>query len=99
MTYDGSSKASGVKIYIDGALQEQDVPTDKLKNTIRTGVPLKLGQRRSSSAVEKAGLQDLRIYGRVLKAEEVKSLSSGARLAWLVSNRPRAGVRREGRVI
>jgi len=73
------------EIYIDGALQEQDVPTDKLKNTIRTGVPLKLGQRRSSSAVEKAGLQDLRIYGRVLKAEEVKSLSSGARLAWLVS--------------
>jgi len=85
ITYDGSSKASGVKIYIDGESQEVSVPTDKLKNTIRTQVPLKLGQRSTSSPVEKAGLQDVRLYGRALTHDEVKGLRMGGRLAWLLS--------------
>ncbi|MEY2429208.1 MAG: hypothetical protein QOJ40_2093 [Verrucomicrobiota bacterium] len=85
VSYDGSSKAEGVKIYIDGQLQEKDVEADKLKNTIRTKVPFKLGQRRSSSPIEKAGLQDIRIYGRALDQDEIKALGGAARLAWLLA--------------
>jgi len=85
VTYDGSSKASGVTIYIDGHHQEMETTSDKLKNTIRTKVPLKIGQRNSESSVEKAGVQDVRFYGRVLKSEEVKELAYTTRRAWLLS--------------
>jgi hypothetical protein len=85
VTYDGSSKASGVKIYIDGQLQKTDVEADKLKSTIHTDVPFKIGQRHSMSPVEGAGLQDIRFYGRTLTKDEVKALGPDARLAWLLS--------------
>ncbi len=85
MTYDGSSKAKGVKIYIDGELQKTDVEADKLKSTIHAEVPFKIGQRHSTSPVEGAGLQDVRLYGRTLAPKEVKALGPDARLAWLLS--------------
>jgi hypothetical protein len=84
VTYDGSEKAKGVKIYIDGELQKTEVDSDKLKNTIRTTVPFKIGGRHAKSPLEKAGLQDLRIYDRVLKPAEVKALGPDRRLGWLV---------------
>jgi hypothetical protein len=85
VTYDGSAKANGVKIYIDGEVQETDTEADKLKNTTRTKVPLKIGQRHTTSPLEKAGLPDVRIYGRVLKSEEIRSLGRGLRMNWLLS--------------
>jgi len=85
MTYDGSAKASGQKIYIDGKLQATDTEKDQLKSTIRTTVPFKIGQRDSASPVNGAGLQDLRIYERVLQPAEVQSLARDSRLAWLLS--------------
>ncbi|MGZ5543467.1 MAG: DUF1553 domain-containing protein [Limisphaerales bacterium] len=85
LTYDGANKAGGVKFYIDGQSQEIEVAADKLQNTTRTTVPLSIGQRNTTSPLEKAGLQDLRFYTRVLKPEEVTSLGQGMRSAWLLS--------------
>ncbi len=85
ITYDGSSKTSGVKIYVDGELQEFDIQADKLQNTIRATVPFKIGQRSKSSAVEKTGVQDVRFYGRALTQDEVRDLGNKARMAWLAS--------------
>ena len=85
VTYDGSSKAGGVKVYIDGEVQELEVQADSLKNTIRTEVPFKIGQRHKASPVEKTGVQDLRLYGRALSTDEVRELGNAARMAWLAS--------------
>lgn len=85
VTYDGSSKSSGVKIYVDGEVQAFDVQADKLQNTIRAEVPFKIGQRHKTSPVEKTGVQDLRLYGRALTQAEVRDLGNGARMAWLAS--------------
>ncbi len=60
VTYDGSSKAKGVKIYVDGELQEVDVANNDLKGSIRTPVPFKLGQRDAGQVTANAGLQDLK---------------------------------------
>ncbi len=84
-TYDGSSKAAGMKIYIDGAEQGTTVEADKLKNTIHTTVPLKIGQRDTASILGATGIQDVRIYDRTLKPEEVKSLAQDTRMAYLLS--------------
>ncbi len=86
VTYDGSSKGSGVQIYIDGEAQSVDVQKDKLKHTIRTTVPLKIGQRHTTSPLESAGLQDVRIYDRVLKSEEMVSLVRDTRMGFLLAS-------------
>ena len=82
VTYDGSSKAGGVKIYVNGEAQELEVLKDSLTGTIRTSVPFKLGQRDSTSPVTGAGLQDLRIYGRVLAPAEIAELMNVPSLLW-----------------
>jgi hypothetical protein len=85
ITYDGSAKASGVKIYVDGEKQEFDVQADKLKNSVRTKVPFKIGQRNKGDQLQNTGVQDVRFYTRALKAEEAKGLAQSSRMAWLLS--------------
>ncbi len=81
VTYDGSRRAAGAKIYIDGKSQPVDVASDSLKDTMRTRVPLKIAQRNSTSRLDGVALQDLRIYGRNLSETEVEGLASSTRLA------------------
>ena len=49
VTYDGSRRAAGTKIYIDGKSQPVDVHSDSLKDTMRTKVPLTIAQRHKTS--------------------------------------------------
>jgi mono/diheme cytochrome c family protein len=74
VTYDGSSKASGVKIYFDGKPQEWTIEQDRLSATIRAEVPLYVG-RRSTSAPFKGLVDDVRIYPRALSESEVQALA------------------------
>ncbi len=46
LSFDGSSKASGIKIYINGTPQAMAPGVDRLQNSIRTNVPLKIAQRQ-----------------------------------------------------
>src|SRR5688572_7834871 len=70
MTYTGSGNAAGIRMYIDGKPAESDQPTNQLSATIRTTVPLKLGQRNAASPLEGVALQDLRIYSRALETQQ-----------------------------
>ena len=83
MTYNGSSKAKGVKIYVNGEMQEVDMLNDSLSGSTRTDVPFKLGQRDTASPVEHAGLQDVNIFARELMPAEITELMNVPRLLWL----------------
>jgi hypothetical protein len=50
VTYDGSMKAAGIRIYIDGNLQPTDVAMETLKPTssVKTPVPFTVGQRHTT---------------------------------------------------
>jgi hypothetical protein len=85
MTYDGSSKAAGVKLYLNGELQDVSVEKDSLTNSIRTTAPFKIGQRDSGGLLTNVGLQDLRIYARNLTPEEARSLAEVPRMKWLAT--------------
>jgi hypothetical protein len=85
LTYDGSAKVSGVQIYLNGVHQQTETQADALKDTIRTPVPLKVGQRHVGQRLEGLSLQDLRLYGRALSAAEVAQLARSARAAALLS--------------
>jgi hypothetical protein len=85
ITYDGSGKQAGVKIYVNGAAQETTFEADQLKSTIRTTVPLTLAQRHTTSRMDNMLLQDVRVYGRTLSPAEVEGVSRGTLAAWLAS--------------
>ncbi len=72
-TYDGSSKASGVRIYVNGQEQELEVQKDSLSESIIADTPLRIGSRSSSFHFE-GRLDDVRVYERALSKEEVLGL-------------------------
>lgn len=85
LTWDGSGKASGLKIYIDGEPQPTRVEADTLKGTTRTEVPFKIGQRNGTSPIKGLAVNDLRLYGRALSAGEIKQIANSTRLTTLLA--------------
>jgi hypothetical protein len=79
-TYDGSSKPAGVKLYVDGKEVSVEVSDDTLNDTIRNDALFNLGKRSDSSPL-KGSLADVRVYGRVLKPEEVAALAEAPNIA------------------
>lgn len=70
ISYDGSQKAAGVKIYLDGKLSANQVEADSLSGTLETDVPFKIGGR-STGANWKGEVDEIRIYNRALSEDEV----------------------------
>ena len=74
VSYDGSRKAAGVSIYIDGKPQPIETLSDKLTGTLKTDKPFHLGKRQSS--VPFIGrLDDLQIFAGVLTADDAGRLA------------------------
>ena len=75
-TYDGSGRAAGVKIYVDGVPVATKVISDTLaRNTMRTSAPLQLGRKSpDEQPARDTRYQDMRLYARALTAEEAKRL-------------------------
>ena len=84
VSYDGSGKAAGIKIYYDGQEQPASPQANSLNDTARTNVPLKLAQRNNSARISNLLLQDLRIYNRGINGDEIQSLGNAARIRALV---------------
>lgn len=75
-TYDGSGKAAGVRLYVNGAPVATKVVADSLgQASIRTQAPLQLGMRYpDANPARETRYQDIRVYGRAVTAEEAKRL-------------------------
>jgi hypothetical protein len=74
VTYDGSSKAAGVKVYIDGESWKWDIEQDRLSKTIRTPKSLLIGSRHGGGNLT-AKVDDVRLFSRELSAAEVQALA------------------------
>jgi len=72
-TYDGSSSANGVKIYIDGNLATMTTSEDALTDTIKTTVNFRVGSREGRHYFNGL-IAEVRICARVLSAEEIRWL-------------------------
>lgn len=73
LTYDGSAKASGVHIFVNGVPQELDVVEDNLSGTVETDAPLRVGQR-SEGLFYNGALTDLRLFDVQLDSEAVRQV-------------------------
>jgi len=70
VTYDGTSKASGVNVYLNGSPVKLRTDVDQLNASIETDVPFKIGQR-SDGDFFTGELSDFRLGENQLSAEEV----------------------------
>ncbi len=83
--YPGTRKPGKIKIFIDGQSRPLDIAMDTLKDTCRTTVPLKIGQRHSTSGLDNVSVSEVRLYDRALSETEAANLAKNTRSAWLVS--------------
>jgi len=87
-SYDGSGKAAGLSLYINGDITKSDVEYDKLYKsiqTIRTGKhtkytqPVKVAKSyrgyTGENGIFKGALDDIRLYEKSLTAAEIKVLT------------------------
>ena len=76
VTYDGTAKPDGVKLYINGKAADVDVEMNTLTGTIRTPVTAKIGTRTGADGF--AGkVDDVVLYNRAPAASEIALLAGG----------------------
>jgi hypothetical protein len=73
-TYDGSGKAAGVKIYVNGQPVPLRIDTDRLKGSLATDQPFRVGKRSTEHPFQ-GELADIRVYGRTLAVGEIQGLT------------------------
>ena len=76
VTYDGSGKAAGLKLYVNGVLAKSSVKKDNLAGSIRTKTPFSIGRRGESSVLFHGHIDDLCIYQRALSALEISAVTT-----------------------
>ena len=86
LTYDGSSRAAGLRLFLDGAPADRRVRVDNLRRSIIYAKdkgtwgdlpPLRLGKRHDET-IEGVAFDDLRVYDDQLSALEMSALAAGA---------------------
>jgi Protein of unknown function (DUF1553)/Protein of unknown function (DUF1549)/Concanavalin A-like lectin/glucanases superfamily/Planctomycete cytochrome C len=73
-TYDGSGRAAGLKVFLNGKLAEVEVVKDALNGPIKTGAELIIGSKQTGRAYS-GGLDDMRFYSRALGDREIEDLA------------------------
>ncbi len=76
ITYDGSQKASGLRLYVNGILAQTSTKVDALNGEITNAIPFSLGRRGPASTQFKGLIDDVRVFKRELSSAEVASLTA-----------------------
>jgi Protein of unknown function (DUF1553)/Protein of unknown function (DUF1549)/Planctomycete cytochrome C/Concanavalin A-like lectin/glucanases superfamily len=89
-SYDGSGKAEGVKLFVNGEPRQTNIANNTLQpgDTIRTKLPLNLGQRVASERLREVALYDVRLYQRELTEAEFRRLPHEDLTAELLASNP-----------
>jgi hypothetical protein len=74
VNYDGSGKASGLKLWINNKPAQVTIVKDHLTGTIGNTGSLEIGDKTLSRAY-KGQIDDVRLYGRQLQADEIRTLA------------------------
>ncbi len=74
LTYDGSGKAAGLALYLNGVRLETDIARDALDGSCATDAPLRVGSKTLGRPFV-GQLDDLRLYNRALTPQQVEDLA------------------------
>ncbi|MEW4487934.1 DUF1553 domain-containing protein [Thalassoglobus sp. JC818] len=77
ITYDGSSRADGLSIFVDGQKSEVDTIRDGLKKTIQGGGGdnIAIGERFRDRGFKNGLVDELRVFERLLTPAEVEAIT------------------------
>jgi len=90
-TYDGSGKAAGVTLYVDGRPQELAITKDSLQGSTHTSAPLEFGRTYlDADPLRQSAYQDFRFFQRALSALEAARLPAEDYVAEIVQ-KPMSG--------
>ena len=73
ITYDGSGKAAGIKVFFNGKAVELEAQNDSLSGSIKNDAELFIGSKATGRAYS-GSIDDLRLYDCALTAEQVDQL-------------------------
>ena len=92
MTYDGSSRAGGLSLYVDGRRADCEVVRDKLTKNITGGGgdELTVGQRFRDRGFKNGLVDEIAVFDRALTPLEVAQLCDGKTLAETLARDPAA---------
>ena len=75
MQYDGSEKAAGVAVFVDGQRQELTISHDTLSGSFAIDEPWRVGSRKAGTYFG-GRIDDVRVYDRVLTDAEIAQLAN-----------------------
>lgn len=87
VTYDGSSKAAGVKIYVNGDEWEWVIEQDRLSESIQTDKTLFVGSR-NPGARWKGIVDEISVFNRCLNSDEIKAVMGHSAIESLLAIDP-----------
>jgi hypothetical protein len=74
VTYDGSSRAAGLKLFVNGQVAATEVEKDKLTKEFANGQPLALATRFRSRGFKDGMVDELKVFNRRLSAVEMNEI-------------------------
>lgn len=92
-SYDGSRKAAGVRLYVNGAVQQVRVKLDFLNQSFASPDPLRIGAGNGPENRFVGSIDEARAYDRVLTDAEMAALASRQSIVQL------AAIRRDKRTV
>jgi hypothetical protein len=87
VTYDGSRRASGLALYVDGRLADVEVVRDSLTRDFLIGKHIEFGARTRDNGLRGGAVDDIHVFRRALTAVEAADLHSPGTLGALIANR------------
>lgn len=76
VSFDGTGRPEGTRIYVDGVAAETEPDGPKrVRGSIKINTPLRLGRRNNGAEFKGGSVQDFRLYRRLLAPPEVKAIA------------------------
>jgi len=86
VTYDGSGKAAGVKLFVDGVAQAPGIVIDQLAGPIKAEAPFWIGNGHPGAKF-KGLIDDVRLFDRVVADDDIQRLP-GLSIDSLIASEP-----------
>ncbi len=76
MTYDGRRLASGIRLYVDGKLQDVRVIIDHSNNNTKSSEPLRIGHGPGPEDRFEGAIDDVRVFDRRLRQKQISVVAT-----------------------
>jgi hypothetical protein len=86
VTYDGQGRARGAKLYLNGREIPSGGEQDRLEESVKIDLPLRVGRREQGSELDGVAVQDIRVYQRRLDPAELRALAIAPRVGELLAS-------------